>query len=629
MEYTSEPYDRLNIVNNITPVTGEIAGSTLYYKANEENRPEGEALASVPSDIGKYVAAITLGGQTAYSVFEIKDTIPPIIHGIEEDKTYLDNVSFTVEELDLSEVTVDGIKVEADKDGKYAITITKEEHTVEAKDKSGNTTKTIVRNGKPLQCTISWDEDGDGKADSSELLDYGVIPKHNPVEMQDDFQYKYQFMGWSPDIEAVTTDKMYSAVFTKTLQEYTVSFPETRVGYDLIPQSGSKSPVTYNGSYSFYVDAKPGYDNSALVVTANGKIVIPENGLYKLTAIGCDGRDVQVNISIADTVGPTGSIQVGKDIWSVLQKNISYDKFYTTKQTVEIKGVDYGVGIQSISYCITDKEILESEFDSLSWIPYKSKFSINPNVRGIIYAKIVDNMGNETYISTCGLIFEAPDGKNDIWKNEEVAKFEKYVYKQTSDDDLKGSFYNKVRARGVKQKKKRVTLQWNTVMDADGYIIYGNQCNHGGKIYKIKKLATLKNPDITKWTNKKLKKGTYYKYTVTAYKLIDGKQKVLSVSKMVHVVTDGGKYSNPDSVKVNKKTITIKVGKSKKIKATRKLAKGKIMREHTDKFRYESTNKKVATVNKKGKIVGKSKGTCSVYVYIQNGKCATVKVKVN
>ena len=208
--------------------------------------------------------------------------------------------------------------------------------------------------------------------------------------------------------------------------------------------------------------------------------------------------------------------------------------------------------------------------------------------------------------------------KEDIWKNEEVTKFEEYAYKQTTDEDLKGSFYNKIRARAVSKKKNKIQLKWNAVKDADGYIVYGNRCNTSKKKYKIKKLATIKDPNKTSWTHKKVLKGTYYKYTVTAYKVINGKKKVLSVSKMVHAVSKGGKYTNPTGVKVKKQTITLKVSQKKRIKATRTMPKGGKMREHTKKFRYESSDKSVATINKKGIITAKKKGTCYGFVYAQN-----------
>ena len=43
---------------------------------------------------------------------------------------------------------------------------------------------------------------------------------------------------------------------------------------------------------------------------------------------------------------------------------------------------------------------------------------------------------------------------------------------------------------------------------------------------------------------------------------------------------------------------------------------------------YESSNTRIAAVSKSGKIKAVSKGSCTIYVYAQDGKCQKVKVKV-
>ena len=45
-------------------------------------------------------------------------------------------------------------------------------------------------------------------------------------------------------------------------------------------------------------------------------------------------------------------------------------------------------------------------------------------------------------------------------------------------------------------------------------------------------------------------------------------------------------------------------------------------------MRFESTNKKIATVSAKGVVKGKKAGTCYVYAYSQNGIAKRVKVIV-
>lgn len=54
----------------------------------------------------------------------------------------------------------------------------------------------------------------------------------------------------------------------------------------------------------------------------------------------------------------------------------------------------------------------------------------------------------------------------------------------------------------------------------------------------------------------------------------------------------------------------------------------KKLKEHTAVLRYETSKSEVVSVNSKGKITAKSKGSSYVYVYAQNGVYAKIKVTV-
>ena len=197
----------------------------------------------------------------------------------------------------------------------------------------------------------------------------------------------------------------------------------------------------------------------------------------------------------------------------------------------------------------------------------------------------------------------------------------------------KTTSFRRLRARSVKQTKTSVTLQWNIIKDADGYFIYGNRCNTGTKSYKYRKLATITGGDISTWTQKDLKKGTYYKYVVKAYRLVNGKKVVTDTSISVHAVTGGGKYGNAKAVSVtqigNKKNvskITLKMGKTAQIQA-KEVKKDKKIARHR-KLCYESSNTKVATVTPDGLIRATGKGTCTIWVYAQNGVYKALKITV-
>ena len=104
-------------------------------------------------------------------------------------------------------------------------------------------------------------------------------------------------------------------------------------------------------------------------------------------------------------------------------------------------------------------------------------------------------------------------------------------------------------------------------------------------------------------------------------------------SASIHVITQGSKYGIARSVSVtkigNKKNvskITLKMGKTAQIKA-KEVKKDKKIERHR-KLCYESSNTKVATVTPEGLIQAVGKGTCTIWVYAQNGVYAALTVTV-
>jgi len=94
--------------------------------------------------------------------------------------------------------------------------------------------------------------------------------------------------------------------------------------------------------------------------------------------------------------------------------------------------------------------------------------------------------------------------------------------------------------------------------------------------------------------------------------------------------TANGKYDTikitvkkaPTSIKFKKKTITLKVGNTVKLKHT--LSKN----TYTYKLTYKSNKQKIASVDANGKVTALKKGTCTITVKTHNGKKATCKIKV-
>ena len=152
------------------------------------------------------------------------------------------------------------------------------------------------------------------------------------------------------------------------------------------------------------------------------------------------------------------------------------------------------------------------------------------------------------------------------------------------------------------------------------------------KPIKIIKKASKVKVKIKKLNGKKLKQKKNYKFCVVAFKTVEGVDKVLGRTVTAHIVgKKNKKYSNPKKLTLAKSQKTLKVGKKFKIKAKVTLVNKKrksLSDKHAPMFRYVSTNKAVATVDKNGTVKAIGKGTCYIWVYAKNGYGKKVKITV-
>ena len=273
-------------------------------------------------------------------------------------------------------------------------------------------------------------------------------------------------------------------------------------------------------------------DEKVATVDENGKVTAVENGTATITATSVSGS-------------------------------------YTATVSVTVK---IPVEIQKLT--------IEAEKETLTKIGESTELKVKIEPENADLQKLIWKSDNEKVATTDenGKVTAVGNGTAEITVTTEDGKITASIMITVKVPDEptinKTTSFRRLRARSVKQTKTSVTLQWNIIKDADGYFIYGNRCNTGTKSYKYRKLATITGGDISTWTQKDLKKGTYYKYVVKAYRLVNGKKVVTDTSISVHAVTGGGKYGNAKAVSVtqigNKKNvskITLKMGKTAQIQA--------------------------------------------------------------
>ena len=189
----------------------------------------------------------------------------------------------------------------------------------------------------------------------------------------------------------------------------------------------SPDAILYNG------EAEKGWYNEDVKITADGYTVSDTLGgdykasytisaqegavtktLYFKDGAGHMSDGVEVTVKF-DLTPPTGEIAVGAKWWQNVLHFISFGNYAAKEYTVTIKAEDKnGSGIGRSEYVIlagTDQYIDAGKLEEagLSWTEYDS--SNKPTVpvsnsQYVVYARLTDNVGNVTYISTDGILLD-------------------------------------------------------------------------------------------------------------------------------------------------------------------------------------------------------------------------------
>ena len=158
--------------------------------------------------------------------------------------------------------------------------------------------------------------------------------------------------------------------------------------------------------YTITFDTAGGSDIASITQDYGTQITTPEAPTREgYTFIGWDreipttmpAENMTVTAQWKDSEKPTGEIIIGTNKWQDFVNNLTFGLFFKDTQEVTINASDNS-GIVFVSYLITDQDLSETELGSLVYRAYEEPFCIDPNGEYIVYAMLVDESLNITYL---------------------------------------------------------------------------------------------------------------------------------------------------------------------------------------------------------------------------------------
>ena len=321
-----------------------------------------------------------------------------------------------------------------------APTLTREGYTFKGWDKEIPETMpadniTVKAQWEINQYTITFDTNG-GSEIAPITQDYGteITAPDNPTRKG------YTFKGWDKEIPETMSAENITVKAQWEINQYTITFdtnggseiapitqdygteitaPDkpTRKGYTFkgwdkeIPETMPAENITVKAQweinqYTITFDTNGGSEIAPITQDYGTEITAPDNPTRKgYTFKGWDkeipktmpAENITITARWKDTEKPTGEIIIGTNKWNQFLNELTFGIFFKDTQEVTINAVDNS-GVVFVSYLVTDKELSESELNSLVFRAYEEPFCIDPNGEYIVYVMLVDENINITYL---------------------------------------------------------------------------------------------------------------------------------------------------------------------------------------------------------------------------------------
>lgn len=219
---------------------------------------------------------------------------------------------------------------------------------------------------------------------------------------------------------AVTDIKFYNdaltlqgALFTRTGHTQvgwaTVDGGEKVYGFDDVytkNEALTLYPVWNTNKYTITFDTAGGSEIAPITQDYGTNITAPADPTREgYTFIGWDteipttmpAENITLKARWKDIEKPTGEIIIGTNKWREFLNKLTFGLFFKDTQEVTINAFDNSETV-FVSYLVTNRDLSETELGSLVYRAYDEPFLIEPNGEYIVYAMLVDESMNITYL---------------------------------------------------------------------------------------------------------------------------------------------------------------------------------------------------------------------------------------
>ena len=187
----------------------------------------------------------------------------------------------------------------------------------------------------------------------------------------------YTFIGWDKEIPTTMPAENMTVTAQWEINQYTITF-DTNGGSEI-------APITQD--YGTVITAPEAPEREGYTFIGWDK-AIPET---------MPAENITLKARWKDTEKPMGEIIIGTNKWQEFLNKLTFGLFFKDTQTVTINAADNS-GTVFVSYLVTDQDLSEAELQSLVFGGYEEPFRIDPNGEYIVYAMLVDESMNITYL---------------------------------------------------------------------------------------------------------------------------------------------------------------------------------------------------------------------------------------